>query len=816
MSSEKILEKKIGIELEERYIDYAMSVIVGRAIPDVRDGLKPVHRRILYTMYRDNFLYNRPFVKSAKIVGYVLGDYHPHGDQAIYNSLVRLAQNFSIRYPLIQGHGNFGSVDGDPPAAMRYTEARLAQISNEIFENIKKETVEFIDNFDGSNKEPKVLPSKFPTLLVNGTSGIAVGMSTNMAPHNLTEICNGIIAKIEKPDISIKELSEIIKGPDFPTGGMIINPQSILQSYKTGRGKIIIRGKISVETIKKDKTAVVITEIPYLVNKTSLMQSIAKLIRNKVMPDIKVLRDESDQKGMRIVIELSKDGEPKLVENILYNKTKLQDSFNIINLTLINKGLQPKILNLLELIKEYLNHRERVIYKRSVFDRDEAKKKLHKIEGLLIALDDIDRIIQIIKSSKDAAEANKKLITKYNLTKIQSEAILAMRLSRLTSLERQKLVDDKKGLIIKIKELEEIIADEKIRYKIIKNELIELSKKFGDKRRTQIIDLSHQKEITRLDLIKVKSTIVILTSNQYIKRIPTEVYQLQHRGGKGKKIMKMDEEDFIKDIFSCVTHDFILFFTSKGRIYSLRCYNLPKQTRTSKGRSIIRLLNLKENEKIAHMIPISKFSEDDKLIFVSKNGLVKKTLLKYFSKISKSGIIAIKIRPDDELITVLKLEDENKDVFIGTKNGYAARFDVKQLKNLGRTAMGVRGIKLRENDEVIGALLTDEKTKILTLTKKGKGKCSSIKEYRKTSRNAKGVINIHFKSKDDEVIAIQRAAGQDLLIGTKKGQVIRIHCDSIRVSHRVTQGVKAMDLHEDDEVVTIGKCIEVANDKFKS
>jgi len=815
MSSEKIFEKKIGIELEERYIDYAMSVIVGRAIPDVRDGLKPVHRRILYTMYRDNFLYNRPFVKSAKIVGYVLGDFHPHGDQAIYNSLVRLAQDFSIRYPLIQGHGNFGSVDGDLPAAMRYTEARLAQISNEIFEDITKETVEFVDNFDGSNKEPKVLPSKFPTLLVNGTSGIAVGMSTNMAPHNLTEICNGIIAKIEKPEISITELSKIIKGPDFPTGGIIINPKSILQSYKTGRGKLIVRGKISVETNKKDKTAVVITEIPYLVNKTSLMHSIAKLISNKEMPDIKALRDESDQKGMRIVIELSKDGEPKLVENILYKKTKLQDSFNIINLTLINKGLKPKILNLLELIKEYLNHRERVIYKRSVFNRDEAKKKLHKIEGLLIALDDIDNIIQIIKSSKDTAEANKKLITKYNLTKIQSEAILAMRLSRLTSLERQKLVDDKKNLIIKIKELEEIIADEKIRYKIIKNELIELSKKFGDKRRTQIIDLSHQKEIKRQDLIKIKSNIVILTSNQYIKRLPTEVYQSQLRGGKGKKIMKMDEEDFIQDIFSCVTHDSILFFTSKGRIYSLKCYSLPKQLRTSKGRSIIRLLNLKENEKIAHMIPISKFSEDDKLIFVTKNGLVKKTLLKYFSKISKSGIIAIKIRPDDELITVLKLEDENKDIFIGTKNGYASRFAVKQLKNLGRTAMGVGGIKLRENDEVIGVLLTDEKTKILTLTKKGLGKCSSIKEYRKTSRNAKGVINIHFKSKDDEVIAIQRAAGQDLLIGTKKGQVVRIHSDSIRVSHRVTQGVKAMDLYEDDEVVTIGKCTEVANDRLK-
>lgn len=815
MSSEKIFEKKIGIELEERYIDYAMSVIVGRAIPDVRDGLKPVHRRILYTMYRDNFLYTRPFVKSAKIVGYVLGDYHPHGDQAIYNSLVRLAQDFSIRYPLIQGHGNFGSVDGDLPAAMRYTEARLAQISNEIFEDITKETVEFVDNFDGSNKEPKVLPSKFPTLLVNGTSGIAVGMSTNMAPHNLTEICNGIIAKIEKPEISITELSKIIKGPDFPTGGIIINPKSILQSYKTGRGKLIIRGKISVETNKKDKTAVVITEIPYLVNKTSLMHSIAKLISNKEMPDIKALRDESDQKGMRIVIELSKDGEPKLVENILYKKTKLQDSFNIINLTLINKGLKPKILNLLELIKEYLNHRERVIYKRSVFNRDEAKKKLHKIEGLLIALDDIDNIIQIIKSSKDAAEANKKLITKYSLTKIQSEAILSMRLSRLTSLERQKLVDDKKDLIIKIKELEEIIADEKIRYKIIKNELIELSKKFGDKRRTQIIDLSHQKEIKRQDLIKIKSNIVILTSNQYIKRLPTEVYQRQLRGGKGKKIMKMDEEDFIQDIFSCVTHDSILFFTSKGRIYSLKCYNLPKQLRTSKGRSIIRLLNLKENEKIAHMIPISKFSEDDKLIFVTKNGLVKKTLLKYFLKISKSGIIAIKIRPDDELITVLKLEDENKDIFIGTKNGYASRFAVKQLKNLGRTAMGVGGIKLRENDEVIGVLLTDEKTKILTLTKKGLGKCSSIKEYRKTSRNAKGVINIHFKSKDDEVIAIQRAAGQDLLIGTKKGQVVRIHCDSIRVSHRVTQGVKAMDLYEDDEVVTIGKCTEVVNDRLK-
>jgi len=603
MSTEKIFEKSIGIELENKYIDYAMSVIIGRAIPDVRDGLKPVHRRIIYSMYVNRFFYNQPFVKCARIVGDVLGKYHPHGDQAVYNSLVRMAQDFSLRYPLIEPQGNFGSIDGDEPAAYRYTEARLFEISNELIEDINKNTVDIQPNFDESLQEPRYFPSKLPTLLVNGTSGIAVGMSTNMAPHNLIEVCDAIIAKIDKPDISIGELMTKVLGPDFPTGGIIINPRGVTQAFKTGRGRIIVRGNTNVEIEKGGKMSVVITEIPYMVNKTSLIHSIAKLVREKELEDVRDLRDESDQKGMRIVIELTKNGVPDLVKNILFKRTKLQDSFNIINLTLIPKikddqeYLQPKILNLSELISEYLKHRERIVYKRTVYDRDRAKEKLHKIEGLLIALDDIDNVIQIIKSSKDASEASTKLMTNYKLTKIQTDAILSMRLSKLTSLETQKLVDDKKDLTAKIGEFEKIISSEHLRYEIIKKELKELSQKYGDERKTQIFDLSHEKDLQKQDLIKVKSMIVTLTEEQYIKRIPADLWSRQLRGGKGKKILK---EDILREIFSCSTHDDILFFTSKGRVYSKRCFDIPKQSRTSKGRSIVNFLRLKEDEKIAY------------------------------------------------------------------------------------------------------------------------------------------------------------------------------------------------------------------------
>jgi len=815
MSIEKIIEKNIGIELEEKYLDYAMSVIVGRAIPDVRDGLKPVHRRIIFSMYQNRFFYNQPFIKCGEIVGEVLGKYHPHGDQAVYNSLVRMAQDFSLRYPLINPQGNFGSIDGDEPAAYRYTEARLAQISNELVEDIEKETVYFIPNYNDRRDEPRFLPAKIPNLLVNGTNGIAVGMSTNMAPHNLSEVCNAIMAKIDNPDINLYEITTKLIAPDFPTGGIIINPRDVTQIYKTGRGKLVVRGKIEVETSKKGNKSLIISEIPYMVNKSTFILSIAKLIQNNELKDVKDLRDESDQEGMRIVIELKINSVPELAKNILFKRTKLQSSFNVINLTLVPKidesgqeHLQPKILNLSELIDEYLKHREQIIYKRTLFDLNKTKAKLHKIEGLLIALADIDNIIKIIKSSKDSSEASKKLTSNYKLTKIQADSILNMRLSRLTSLETQKLIDEKTELVQKIKELEKIKSSERVRFDIIKQELKELSQKFGDERRTQLFDLSHEEELEKKDLIRVESMIVMLTEDQYIKRVPTETWQRQLRGGKGKKIMKSSEEDFLKDIFSCLTHDIILFFTTKGRVYSLECYAIPSHSRTAKGRSILRILNLKENEKIAHMIRISKFSEEDTLVFATKNGLVKRTPLKYFKNIRRGGIIAIKIRENDELISALKLEQTPKDLFIGTKNGYAARFEVKQLKNLGRMAMGVRGIKLRENDEVIGALLTDEKTKLLTLTKKGYGKTSNIGEYRKTFRNAKGVININFKLKEDEVIAIQRVEGQDLLIGTKKGQVVRININSIRVSHRVTQGVKAIDLNEEDEVCTIGKCTE--------
>lgn len=820
MSVEKIIEKNIGLELEDRYLDYAMSVIVGRAIPDVRDGLKPVHRRIIFSMYQNRHFFNQPFVKCARIVGDCLGKYHPHGDMAVYNSLVRMAQDFSLRYPLIWPQGNFGSIDGDDPAAYRYTEARLAQISNELIEDIDKETVEFVPNFDDSLKEPKFLPSKLPNLLINGTNGIAVGMSTNMAPHNLSEVCNGIIAKIDNPDISLEVLQTHILAPDFPTGGIIIDPRGVTEAFKTGRGKIVVRGKVDVETSKENKRSMIISEIPYMVNKTTLIQSIAKLIQDKNLKDIKDLRDESDREGMRIVLELNTNAVPELIENILYKRTKLQDSFNIINLTLVPKldeagheHLQPKIMTLQQLIDEYLKHREQIIYKRTVFELTKTKAKHHKIEGLLIALNDIDNVILLIKGSKDSSEASIKLIKKYKLTKIQADAILSMQLSRLTSLESQKLVDEKNNLVKKVVELEKIIASEKIRFEIIKQELKELSQNFGNPRRTQIIDLSDEKDIERKDLIKVESMIVMLTEDQYIKRVPTGTWQTQGRGGKGKKIMKSGEEDFLRDIFSCLTHDNILFFTSKGRVYSLHCYDIPSHARTAKGRSINRILNLKEDEKIAHMIPISKFSEQDTLVFVTKKGIVKRTLLGEYGNIHKGGIIAIKIRENDELISVLVLGKDPKDIFVGTTGGYAARFDVRAIKKTNRDTMGVKGIKLREGDNVIEAQLTDKETIIFTLTKKGVAKRTPVTEYRKTAKNRLGVININFKDDEDEVIAIRiPIKGEDLLIGTKLGLLIRINVDSIRETHRVTQGVIAIKINPEDEVVSIGKCEEVLTD----
>jgi len=814
MTAENIKEISLKDEMKSSYIDYAMSVVVGRAIPDVRDGLKPVHRRIIYAMTDNNQLYNTPHVKSARIVGETMGKYHPHGDLAVYNSLVRLAQDFSMRYPLIHPQGNFGSIDGDPPAAMRYTEARLAQIANELIEDLGNETVDFQSNFDDSLQEPVVLPAKLPNLLINGTKGIAVGMATSMPPHNLTEICLGIMATVDDPEISVEELMEIIKGPDFPTGGTIIDANGIYNAYSIGTGSLTLRGTVELET-KGNKNSLIITEIPYLVNKTTLIESIAKLIKDGVLRDIRDLRDESDRKGMRVVIDLSKNAQPVIIKNILFKRTRLQNNISINNLVLINDGKQPKILNLKEIIDEYIEHRLNITTKRTQFYLKKAKARLHRVEGLLIALSNIDEVVKIIKSASDTNDAKQKLKVVYKLSDIQVQAILSMPLSRLTNLEQQKLVDEAKTLNENIKEYEKILESKKIRLDIIKQELTDLSKKYGDKRKTriEIIEEKDIKEIKRQDLVKNVPTIIIFTKNQYIKRISVEDYRSQGRGGRGKKGMTVREEDIIDNLFVCYTHDTILIFTSKGRVYSLKCFEILLQQRTARGKPIINLIPLQEGERISEMIPIHNFNTNEMLIMTTKNGIIKKSPLRLFAKFKSTGVRAQRIRPDDELISVKRLSNELQDIFIATKMGYAVRFDESELRELGRTSMGVKGAELREGDEVIESLLVTDDNIILTLTEKGYGQRTLLKEYRKTGRGAKGVKNITLNpTKNDKVIAIKIAKLMDILIGTEQGQVIRVPVDSIRITHRKAKGVRVIKLYAKDSVVAIGKCATQIDD----
>ncbi|MFX1409752.1 MAG: DNA gyrase subunit A, partial [Promethearchaeota archaeon] len=771
MTSEQIEEILLKDEMISSYIDYSMSVIIGRAIPDVRDGLKPVHRRIIYAMVTNNWFYNSSHVKCAKIVGETLGNYHPHGDMAVYNALVRMGQDFSLRYPLIHPQGNFGSIDGDPPAAYRYTEARLSQISNELIEDIDKETVEFQPNFDNSTSEPLYLPAKLPNILLNGTKGIAVGMATSMPPHNLTEVCNGIIATIDDPEISIEELMEIIKGPDFPTGGIITDTNGIYNAYTTGNGTINISGKVETE-IKGKMTSLIITEIPYLVNKTDLIESIARLIKDGILKDVRDLRDESDRTGMRIVLDLSKNAQPVIMKNILFKRTKLLTTFNTTNLVLINEGKQPKILNLKEIINEYIEHRLIIIYKRTEYLLKKAKDRLHRVEGLLIALNDIDNVVSIIKNSRDTNEAKEKLKVAYELSDIQVQSILNMPLSRLTNLEQQKLVDEQKSLQSNIKEYNKILKEKKVRLNMIKNDLIELSKKYGDQRRTEIkmVEQQEVKEIEKKDLVKKEPTIVIFTKNQYIKRISLEEYQAQRRGGRGKKGMTIREEDFITDLFVCSTHDTILIFTSKGRVYSIMCFDIPLQKRTARGKPIINFIPLQSGEKISAMIPINNFNTNEMLIMTTKRGIIKKSPLKLFSKFKSTGVRAQRIRPDDELVSVRRFSNELQDIFIPTKLGYAVRFDESELRELGRNSMGVKGVELREHDEVIDTLLVTNDDIILTITQNAYGQRTLVKEYRKTGRGAKGVKNITLnKAEDDKVIAAKIAKQMDLLIGTEQG-----------------------------------------------
>ena len=803
-----IFEKIVPITLEEEmkssYIDYAMSVIVARALPDVRDGLKPVHRRVLFGMHELGLAYNRPYKKSARIVGEVLGKYHPHGDSAVYDTMVRMVQDFSLRYPLVDGQGNFGSVDGDSPAAMRYTEARLARISEEMLRDLDKNTVDFGPNFDDSLQEPLVLPSYLPNLLVNGSSGIAVGMATNIPPHNLNEVIDGLVALIENPKLTSADLMKYVKAPDFPTGGIIYGYEGVKEAYTTGRGRIILRAKANVETLKNDRENIVITEIPYQVNKSNLIEKIAELVREGKVDDISNIRDESDRDGMRIVIELKRDAQPTVVLNQLYKHTQMQVTFGVIMLALVH-GV-PKVLTLQEMMQHFLDHRMDVLIRRTKFELDAAEKRAHILEGYIIALDNIDEVIETIKKSRDVETAKNNLMKRFKLSEIQAKAILDMRLQRLTGLERKKIEDEYKETIKLIEKLRGILESEKKRKQIIKEELIALKDKYGDERRTEII--KDYKEFSLEDIIAEEDVVVTISHNGFIKRFPVSGYRKQARGGKGVTGVGTKEDDFIEHMFVASTHQYILFFTDKGRCYWLKVHEIPEGGRTARGRSIVNLLEKDKEENITAFVAVKEFRDDQYLIMVTEQGTVKKTVLSAYGNVRKGGINAINLVAGDKLIEV-KMTDGNNDIVIGTRNGFAIRFHEKDVRDMGRTATGVRGIKLTKGDKVVGLLVIKHpQTSVLVVTEKGYGKRSDINDYRITKRGGKGVITVKTTDKVGKMIAMMEVVDKDeLVIISTQGMVIRQSVKDIRVMGRNTQGVRVIRLNEGDTIADIARVI---------
>lgn len=803
-----IFEKIVPITLEEEmkssYIDYAMSVIVARALPDVRDGLKPVHRRVLFGMHELGLAYNRPYKKSARIVGEVLGKYHPHGDSAVYDTMVRMVQDFSLRYPLVDGQGNFGSVDGDSPAAMRYTEARLARISEEMLRDLDKNTVDFGPNFDDSLQEPLVLPSYLPNLLVNGSSGIAVGMATNIPPHNLNEVIDGLVALIDNPKLTSADLMKYVKAPDFPTGGIIYGYDGVKEAYTTGRGRIILRAKANIETLKNDRENIVITEIPYQVNKSNLIEKIAELVREGKVDDISNIRDESDRDGMRIVIELKRDAQPTVVLNQLYKHTQMQVTFGVIMLALVH-GV-PKVLTLQEMMQHFLDHRMDVLIRRTKFELDAAEKRAHILEGYIIALDNIDEVIETIKKSKDVETAKNNLMKRFKLSEIQAKAILDMRLQRLTGLERKKIEDEYKETIKLIEKLRGILENERTRKKIIKDELIALKEKYGDERRTEII--KDYKEFSLEDIIAEEDVVVTISHQGFIKRFPVSGYRKQARGGKGVTGVGTKEDDFIEHMFVASTHQYILFFTDKGRCYWLKVHEIPEGGRTARGRSIINLLEKDKEENITAFVAVKEFRDDQYLIMVTEQGTVKKTVLSAYGNVRKGGINAINLVPGDKLIEV-KMTDGNNDIVIGTRNGFAIRFHEKDVRDMGRTATGVRGIKLTKGDKVVGLLvIRHPQTSVLVVTEKGYGKRSDINDYRITKRGGKGVITVKTTDKVGKMIAMMEVVDKDeLVIISTQGMVIRQSVKDIRVMGRNTQGVRVIRLNEGDTIADIARVI---------
>ncbi len=784
----RIIPVEIQEEMKRSYIDYAMSVIVSRALPDVRDGLKPVHRRILYAMNEIGLTPDKPYRKSATVVGHVLAKYHPHGDAAVYESLVRMAQDFSMRHPLVDGHGNFGSVDGDPPAAMRYTEARMSRIALEMLRDIEKETVDFMPNFDESAKEPKVLPSRFPNLLVNGSQGIAVGMATNIPPHNLAEVIDAIVYLLDNENATLDDIMKIIKGPDFPTGGYIIGKKGIRDAYATGKGKIIVRAKTTIEQTSKGRQRIIVTELPYMVNKARLIEKIAELVHEKKIDGISDIRDESDKEGLRIVIEIKKDADANVVLKQLYKNTQLQDSFGIIMLALVDN--QPKVLTLMDMLNLYIEHQKEVIVRRTRYDLRKAEERAHILEGLKKALDHIDEIISIIRSSKTVNEAKERLISRFQFTEAQAQAILDMRLQRLTGLERQKIEEELAELIRMIEYYKNVLASDAMVKEIIKKEILEIKEKYKDERRTKIIQDEHE-DFDEEELIQEQETVITLTHFGYIKRLPLDTYKSQKRGGRGITGISTREEDFVEDVFVTTTHHYILFFTDKGRVFRLRAYEVPEGSRQAKGTAIVNLIQIGKDEKITATMAVKDFKEGY-LMMCTKNGTIKKVLLSEFENTTKAGKKAITLADDDSLVDV-KLTSGNDEIVLVSSNGYCVVFNENDVRVMGRSAQGVKGMTLESGDFIVGMEKASDGKYLLCVTENGFGKRSEIEEYRKTKRGAKGVLTYKVTDKTGSIVDIKMVNDDDeIMICSTEGIFIRLEVSQVPVQGRNTQGVKLM------------------------
>ncbi len=793
-------------EMKRSYLDYAMSVIIGRAIPDIKDGLKPVHRRVLYAMYESGTTHNKPFKKSARIVGDVIGKYHPHGDQAVYDTLVRMAQDFSMRYVLVEGQGNFGSIDGDPPAAMRYTEVRMSKLAGEMMADIEKDTVNFVPNYDESLTMPEVLPTRFPNLLVNGGSGIAVGMATNIPPHNLTEVCDGLIYLVQHPNASLEKIMDFIPGPDFPTGGYVFNKPGILEAYRDGRGVIQIRAKSMIERGEKgERERVVITEIPYTVNKARLIESIAALVNAKKIEGIADIRDESDREGIRIVLEVKKGELPEVVLNNLYKHTALQTSFGIIMLAIVDK--QPKMMGLLEMMKYFISHRQDVIRRRTRFDLKKAEHRAHILEGLTIALDHIDAIIKLIRAAKNVDVARQGLMDRFKLTQVQAQAILEMQLQRLTHLERDKIVQEYAEVKALITKLKRILGSDKLIQEIIVDELRQIRDEYGDERRTEIRDEAIG-EIRPEDLVKEEDVVVMTTQSGYIKRTSLSSYHFQMRGGKGRRGISMKAEDVVEDVFVCSTHSYLLFFTNNGRVYWLKALEIPDVGISGRGKAIANLIEFQPGEKVTSVVAVKDFSEDKYIVMMATNGLIKKTRLDEFRNIRRGGILAMSLKKKSELMWS-RLTDGRRDIVIATKLGKAIRFSEKDIRPMGRAAAGVRAITLGKKDEVIGLVAIGPEDKyIFTASERGYGKKTEVNLYRKQHRGGKGLINLKITPKIGPAVAVLGVAEDDLLIVTHMGKVIRIKTKQVRASGRATQGVRLINLENGDKVCSVAKASE--------